>query len=334
MQFIKNMMMFLKEGKFYIHLGIVIAVFFVIMFVSYKMLNGCTRHGEEIKMPDFVGRDAEWVVENYSSDFDFILVDSIYVKDMPVGSVYQQNPRANSNVKRGRNVYYIVVSKSPETVQMPNLRNLSLRQALTSLNTLGLNVNTLNFVEHIAKNAVVQQYVDGIPVEPGTILHKGTDVTLDVGIGNGSKKTYVPNLIGKTIGESKTALYNVSLNLGETVFAGTDDIENLRVWKMKPSYSSMTMVELGTPVNIWLCPETNFDFEKLAKLTEMKDSLIDANRQDLSDEELDFLIDSVDCLIEGREFSRDIGDSISSTDENLEHNYDNVEIDDEYYYDE
>lgn len=326
--------MFLKEKKFYIHLAIALAVVFVILFVSYKMLSGCTRHGEEIKMPDFVGHDEAWMIENYSSDFDFILVDSLYVKDMPVGSVYQQNPRANSNVKRGRNVYYIIVSKSPEMVQMPNLRNLSLRQALSSLNSLGLNVGNLNFVEHIARNAVVQQYVDETPVEPGTILHKGTSVTLDVGLGSGNKKTYVPNLIGKTINELKPALHNASLNIGETVFMDTAAIETYRVWKMEPSYSSITMVELGTPVNVWLRSENNFDFMNFLALTRVKDSIIDANKQNLSDIELYFMIDSMDCLIEGREFSRNIEDTADSIDKHLELNYDDVEIDDEYYYDE
>ena len=139
---------FLTKRAFYINLFIIIALLVIIVEAAFFSLNSYTRHGEELVVPDFVGKNCDSVLQQYADVFNFVLLDSIYAKNLPEGSFFQQDPLPNSNVKKGRNLYYIKVSEAPEKVIMPNLRNLSLRQAMVLLKANGLKVSELEFVEH------------------------------------------------------------------------------------------------------------------------------------------------------------------------------------------
>ena len=145
---------FLTKRAFYIHLLIAIALVVIIIEVAFFSLKGYTRHDDEIVVPDFVGLNADSVLEEYAEDFNFVILDSIYTATLPEGAVYHQNPLPNSNVKKGRNIYFVKVSEAPEKVVMPNLRNLSLRQAMVILRSNGLKVSQLEYVDHFAKNAI------------------------------------------------------------------------------------------------------------------------------------------------------------------------------------
>jgi len=95
-----------------------------------------------------------------------------------------QNPMPGSKVKQGRHVYLTIVAQTPELVLMPNLKNLSLRQALVTLESNELFVGELEYVQYFARNAVVDQLVGDEPIEPDTELRKGTTVNLVVGKGD------------------------------------------------------------------------------------------------------------------------------------------------------
>ena len=98
---------FLTKRAFYIHLLIAIALVVIIIEVAFFSLKGYTRHDDEIVVPDFVGLNADSVLEEYAEDFNFVILDSIYTATLPEGAVYHQNPLPNSNVKKGRNIYFV-----------------------------------------------------------------------------------------------------------------------------------------------------------------------------------------------------------------------------------
>ncbi len=131
---------FLKQKKFYINLLLIVALSFVLLWLTIKMLNIYTRHGKVYEMPDFSGMTTPEVERAYGKDYNFILIDSIYSKTQAPGTIVQQDPLPGSKVKHGRNVYYIIVAIEPERTNMPNLNNLSLRQALVLLESSGLEV--------------------------------------------------------------------------------------------------------------------------------------------------------------------------------------------------
>jgi len=297
---------FLKDKWFYISLIIMLLVVVVTFEFTFNRLDRFTRHGEEIVVPDLTGMNYEEVVENYSDEYTFQLLDSIYVKDFPEGAVYQQNPAPGSKVKRGRNVYVIRTSIAPEIVLMPNLRNLSLRQAMVSLNAVGLKVDKLEFIDYFARNAVVEQKIKGEVVAPKQEVVKGTAITLVVGYGNGEKKTNLPDLVGVKLEDVKNQINNASLNIGTEIFIDNDDPKNLYVVRMEPEYSIDKKVPLGSLVNVWYKSIENFDFAWYKYEKFRRDSMVESWRvRKLSTDTINYVIDSFNFILKNRKFSYD-----------------------------
>ncbi len=297
---------FLTKKAFYINLLIIIALVIIIIEVAFFSLKGYTRHGDEIVVPDFVGLNCDSVLEQYSDVFNFVMLDSVYSKSYPEGSFYQQDPLPNSNVKKGRNLYYVKVSEAPEKVVMPNLRNLSLRQALVSLKANGLKVSELEYVEHFAKNAIVNQYFNGNVIEPGTEIIKGSAVKLHVGYGRDDTRTHLPNLLTVKKENVKNLLIEASLNIGNENYMDNDEDEKYRVYKMEPAYDIQTLVTLGSTVDVWYRSENQFDFDSYGRELFKKDSVLSVmKKKKLSDDTIKYVTDSFDYILTHRLFKFD-----------------------------
>ena len=300
---------FLTKRAFYINLLIAIALVVIIIEVAFLSLKGYTRHGEEIVVPNFVGLNCDSILEQCKDDFNFVMLDSVYTRNLPEGSIYQQDPLPNSNVKKGRNLYYVKVSEAPEKVVMPNLKNLSLRQAMVALRANGLKVSELEFVDHFARNAIVEQEFKGEVIEPGTELVKGSSIKLKVGYGRDDVRTHLPNLLTARKSNVKNLLHEASLNIGREYHMDEDEDGKYRVYKMKPVYDIETLVKLGSTVDVWYRSETNFDFDSFEKELKNKESMIaQMKKKKLPEHTIKYVTDSFDYILKNRRF---LYDSIS-----------------------
>ena len=252
---------FLKQKKFYVNLIIIIVLFFVLLWLAFKTLKVYTRHDKVYTMPCFIGLDYHEVERDYAKDFNFILIDSIYPKGQEPGSIVQQDPLPGSKIKKGRNVYYIIVAETPEKTNMPNLKNLSLRQAIGMLDARGLEVDRLEYVEYFAKNAIIEQYYNGSIIKPDTELVKGSKIVLHIGKGQEQTTVKIPNIIGKPAVEAKHLLNLAGLNVGKINYEDNDSIQYQRVIRMTPGPST-GLTQLGTYVDLWFHSQKTFDFDK------------------------------------------------------------------------
>lgn len=264
---------FLKEKKFYINLLIILLLCGVLLWITFRLLDRYTRHDTVYTMPDFVGQDFKEVKREHSRDFHFILIDSVYPKGQTPGSIYQQDPLPGSKIKKGRNVYAIIVAVTPEKTVMPNLKGISLREAIGRLESSGLDVDYLDYVSYSYKNNVIDQYYQGQPIAEGTELVKGSKIMLRVGIGDDRTKVKIPNLIGKPADEAKRLLNLAGLNLGEEVSEDIDSLQYMCVVRMSPGPSSGA-VNAGTYIDVWYHSNRTMDFNK--KMDELlhEDSVI------------------------------------------------------------
>ena len=300
---------FLTKRAFYINLLIAIALVVIIIEVAFFSLKGYTRHGEEIVVPNFVGLNCDSILEQCKDDFNFVMLDSVYTKNLPEGSIYQQDPLPNSNVKKGRNLYYVKVSEAPEKVVMPNLKNLSLRQAMVALRANGLTVSELEFVDHFARNAIVEQEFKGEVIEPGTELVKGSSIKLKVGYGRDDVRTHLPNLLAARKSDVRNILHEASLNIGREYHMDEDEHKRYRVYKMNPAYDIETLVKLGSTVDVWYRSETNFDFDSYERELKNKESMIaQMKKKKLPENTIKYVTDSFDYILKNRRF---LYDSIS-----------------------
>ncbi|MBQ5436022.1 MAG: PASTA domain-containing protein [Bacteroidales bacterium] len=160
-----------------------IAFFAVLLVLTQMGLKAITRHNQVIIVPDLTGlsvADAKIVAKRNHIRTE--VVDSVYVKRIEKGNVFSQNPAAGKEVKKDRVIKLTINAHQTKMVKMPNLVGYSLRQAKTEILSSGLSVGKLAYREDIATNNVLDQFIKGRYVAPGTEVEAETPVDLLLGL--------------------------------------------------------------------------------------------------------------------------------------------------------
>lgn len=257
---------FLKSKTFRNHVLLAIAAGIALLWFSIKGLDIYTRHGRTIEVPDLDGMEqqqAEQVLKRMN--LQPVINDSIFDSSREKGTVAGQNPEAGAEVKRNRTIYLTTVALLPEMVAMPDLTDLSFRQAQSSLETYGLKVGNLEYIPNIARNAVLQQKYNQGTIQPGTPVEKGTSIDLVLGTGEGSSYVNVPLIIGKTRSEAIRMINASSLNVGQEVFMD-EDTDSVRVYRQSPNVLNRPQrVSMGSTVDLYYRSAKEFDFEEYTR---------------------------------------------------------------------
>lgn len=217
-------------------------------------LKSFTHHGESITVPDIRGMKQQRM-ERFLSDNNlrYEIVDSIFEVGKKAGTVLEQDPAPGSKVKEGRTLYITVNSSQPPKVKMPNLIDVSYRQAEAILASFGLKVGQLIYKPDLAKNAVLEQQYRGKPIMHGKEISKGSVIDLVLGDGMGNTEVPVPDLIGLTQGEAIFVLKGSSLNIGTVhMDAGVRDSTRAKVYRQSPEAEGNNMLNQGEAVDIFL----------------------------------------------------------------------------------
>jgi len=253
----------------------------ILYLVTFRLLNVFTRHGQAITLPDYIGLTFE-ELNNYAinKDFEFLIIDSLYDDTKARGSIVMQDPLAHSQVKKGRKIYLTIVAKLPERVLLPDLKDYSVRQAVSLLETYGLKTGKLRFIQSDFENAVLGQIYNGDTIHADTMILKGSKI--DLIVGKGRSRMPVPFLIGMSKDEAIKALNIASLNAGMIQYLDDMDPEHSRIYDQYPSYKSEQLLEMGSRVDMWLRSDENFDFNALIETIQR-----DRITQDTTDQEID-----------------------------------------------
>jgi beta-lactam-binding protein with PASTA domain len=242
---------------FLIGIGLVAAIF--LLFVM--SIKSITHHGESKTVPAVVGKkttDVQKLLENQG--FEMVIQDSVYFDTLPPSVVIKQVPEADAIVKVNRTVYVTVNRVVPPDVDMPNLIGYTFRNAEMVLKNMGLKVGDTTYKPDFAKNAVLEQSINGNPVATGTKLKMGTAISLVLGNGIGSMNMPVPKMLGLTYSEGKILMEAQGLTLG-AVIADPDvkDTQNAFIYRQNPEPKTESGQQLrirpGQMIDIWLSVE-------------------------------------------------------------------------------
>lgn len=180
-----NFLRFVFSRLFLKHLLIAVAILAVMIWLTLQGLAWFTLHNQYLVVPDFRGMTMQEITgDPGNSPYRFQVTDSVFVPEKTKGSVLSQDPFPGAKVKKDRTIYVTIVSFVPEKTTMPDLKDLTLRQAQTMLQTAGLKLGKLEYIPSFDKDAVQNQFYQGKVIRPGTVLEKGSVISLTLGMGS------------------------------------------------------------------------------------------------------------------------------------------------------
>lgn len=269
-----NLSDFIRSRTFIKHIVIICLSFILLIALTSIILSIYTDHGEKYPMPDLRGLTMEQALEASSDfDFEFKIIDSVYVPDLKKGTVIDHSPKPGFNIKRSRVVFITMNSINPEFIKMPDLVNTSLRQAKSTMESYGLVLGRLHYKPDFAENYVLQQFYKGKRIQAGNKVPKGSRIDLVLGLGTGDgSHTNVPDVYGFSLSEASTAIAAAKLNIGAKVFdpsikTFTDSLD-AKVWKQDPPADEK--LQPGSLVDIWLKNSNNNAIKSQTDLNEFE----------------------------------------------------------------
>ena len=190
-----------------INLVVAFCVTIGIIYAALCWLDIYTKHNEAVVVPDVKGLRGEKAAAFFESNgLKYDVIDSVYSKQVSPGAIVELVPEAGSKVKEGRIVFLTINAESAQTSAIPEVEDLSYRQAYALLQSKGF--------ENIEIEYVPGDYKDlAVAVEAhGRTLHKGERVALE------TKLVLV-------VSNGEAEVEEDSLNLGEQPLESLDSEE-------------------------------------------------------------------------------------------------------------
>ncbi len=200
-----------KKRKIII-ISVIAAVVVIGAIVGILVYNNSKKQAEEnkeIEVPNLVGRVYDEVVEEYSKQGIEIIKDKVeYSSEQPEGSVISQTPEKGTKTKDKK--IKVVVSKGQKMVEVPDVTGKDIKVATYELeDTLGFKIEREDVVsEKVASGIIISQ-----DAKKGETLPYGSTIKLQVSKGDGKETVVVPNVLGKTESDAKSALEALGLTV-------------------------------------------------------------------------------------------------------------------------
>lgn len=252
------MFKFLTTRPLWVNILAAIFIVIILVFILVQSLESITHHGQSLKIPDVKGRtidEATSLLERQG--FEVMVQDSVYYDSIPGLTVVKQFPDPDATVKVNRTVYLTINRSIPPTIEMPNLVGMSFRNAELQLKARGLRLGDTSYKPDIAKNAVLEQIIDGESIKPGSKIKMGTTVSLVLGAGLGFLEMSVPDLFGLNYEEARALLEAQGITLG-SVIAEPDvqDTAAAFIYRQQPErYAEdrrVNRIRQGQMIDIWI----------------------------------------------------------------------------------
>ncbi|MDD3079403.1 MAG: PASTA domain-containing protein [Paludibacter sp.] len=240
-------------GFILIRLIIAAVIFVALAWGTLIAIDYYTHHGEAETVPDLKGlyvEEAEIMLANHGLYPQ--VIDSVYTRDKKLGTIVEQIPAANSTVKQHRPIYLIINSKQIRKIPLPEVNDVSFRQASAVLQAIGLNVTNVEYAPSEYKDLVISVKYRGQAVSAGTRIPEGSPVVLVVGSGLSSGQAVIPSVKGMNIEDARQQAILSSMVIGAVEYdvQPSGDESDYVVYKQSPAAGKS--VPAGTRIDVWL----------------------------------------------------------------------------------
>ena len=212
--------------------------FFAGAFMSYGKFWSTA----EVVVPDVTGKQMTLARQILEDKKLRVNVAETYDASVPAGTVVSQNPEAGTKVKEERLVT-IYVSKGGESLEMPDLKGLSRKDAEEKLTKMGLKIGSIYERNSDEEAGTV------IATDPraGSKINKGQSVDITVSKGKKEKKVSVPDVTGLPLEAAKEAITSAGFHVGSVTQEPSKQAAGTVISQSPAGGSSLAE---GTPVNL------------------------------------------------------------------------------------
>lgn len=182
-----NYLRFLFSKVFLRQLGFAFIAGCLLLIGVYYGLDKITENNKHIEVPDFETlslQEIPEIMERFELRYE-VLDSAKFNPNYPPYAVIEQSPKAGSAVKRGRKIYFTLNPSGYRKLKVPNVIQITKRNAETRLTAVGFSLGEITFRDNIGKDMVLEIRYQGEKIAPGMILPKTSKI--DLVLGNGKR---------------------------------------------------------------------------------------------------------------------------------------------------
>lgn len=180
-------MRFFFSRTFIFHLTLAFAGFIFFCYLLLTFLKFFTYHNNLEEVPNLTGvliDDAKKTIIDNKLRFE-ILDSSKFTPNFSPLSVLDQIPKPGDYVKKNRKIYLTINPSGYRKVSVPNVIQITKRNAETKLKSVGFELGDIFYRDNIGKNMVLEIRFNNKKILPGYLLPKTSKI--DLVLGNGKK---------------------------------------------------------------------------------------------------------------------------------------------------
>ena len=180
-----NFSKFLISGTFFKLIIKVIILFTFLLFLFSESLELITQHENHEIVPDISGMQLKNAIKLLNdSHLRYEVIDSAkFNPKLPPYAVIEIFPNPQSEVKKGRKVYLTLNPSGYRKISVPNIIQITRRNAESMLKAVGLEVGKIIYRNNIGKDMILEIRYQGKIIAPGSVLAKTTKIDLILGNG-------------------------------------------------------------------------------------------------------------------------------------------------------
>jgi len=184
---------YLTSKVFFAQMIAAMLIIAIISYLFFHWITYTTHHGQEITVPNLSKLSAEQAEEQLAAiDLDYIILDTVdFRPEFPKLTVVEQEPKAGAKVKEGRKIYLKINASTYTMVAIPDLIEKTYRQAVPTLEAIGLKEGTITYKPYLGKDMVLEMRMNGKKLNPGDKVLKSSKIDLVLGDG---KITYAETI--------------------------------------------------------------------------------------------------------------------------------------------
>ncbi|MCD7975657.1 MAG: PASTA domain-containing protein [Tannerellaceae bacterium] len=179
-----NLKTWMLKYPILLNLLFAVALTTVLIYAVLKWLEVYTHHNEAVIVPDVKGLQVEQAAEFFRNNgLRYNVIDSVFAKDVTPGAIVEVVPAAGSKVKEDRIVFVTVNAMTSQMGAIPEVTDLSLRQAYALLKASGFERVETEYVPGEYRDLAIGVDRNGRTVNAGEMVPLNSSLTLKVSSG-------------------------------------------------------------------------------------------------------------------------------------------------------